>query len=332
MKERSMATSLRIATFNLENLDDEADDKPGLAARIPILRTSLVRLRADVLCLQEVHGQEHGGAPRDLSALNELLQGTPYATYSLVSTRTQQGVPYDVRNLVVLSRLPFAGAAAQIRDEQRMPLYRRVTAQPAENAASRVEWERPILYAKIQAAPGRALHVITVHLKSKLPSDVSGQKKDTYTWKSARGWAEGFFLSSMKRVGQALEVRLLVDQIFDAEPEAWIAVCGDFNADGDEVPVTAIRGPVEETGNPDLGSRVLVACENTIPESSRYSLLHLGRGQMLDHVLVSRALLAFYRGAEIHNEALPDESGAFRDDTKFPESDHAPVVAAFELP
>jgi hypothetical protein len=29
------------------------------------------------------------------------------------------------------------------------------------------------------------------------------------------------------------------------------------------------------------------------------------------------------RGAEIHNEVLPHESGAFRQDTKFPESDHA---------
>jgi endonuclease/exonuclease/phosphatase family metal-dependent hydrolase len=126
-------------------------------------------------------------------------------------------------------------------------------------------------------------------------------------------------------------VRLLIDQIFDAEPEPWIAVCGDFNAESDDVATTAIRGPVEETGNPALTTRVLVACEKTIPESSRYSLFHLGRGFMLDHVLVSRPLAAFYRGAEIHNEVLPDESGAFRDDTTFPESDHAPVVAEFRI-
>jgi exonuclease III len=50
---------------------------------------------------------------------------------------------------------------------------------------------------------------------------------------------------------------------------------------------------------------------------------------MLDHILVSRAMLADYRGTEIHNEALPDESGAFRTDVRFPESDHAPVVAEF---
>ena len=54
--------------------------------------------------------------------------------------------------------------------------------------------------------------------------------------------------------------------------------------------------------------------------------------EMLDHIVASRSLLRYLRGAEIHNEALPDESGAFRQDVKFPESDHAPVVAEFDFP
>ena len=52
---------------------------------------------------------------------------------------------------------------------------------------------------------------------------------------------------------------------------------------------------------------------------------------MLDHVVVSRRLFGYFDKTEIHNEALPDESGAFRTDLKFPESDHAPVVAEFGL-
>lgn len=137
----------------------------------------------------------------------------------------------------------------------------------------------------------------------------------------------------MKRVGQALQTRMLVDAVFDAEGEgaALIAVCGDFNADNDDVPVMSICGHVEETGNPSHGPRVLVPCEFNIPEPSQYSLLHLGRGEMLDHILASRPLLGSFEGAEIHNEVLPDESGAFRTDVKFPESDHAPVVAQFSI-
>ncbi|HEY6553024.1 MAG TPA: endonuclease/exonuclease/phosphatase family protein [Vicinamibacteria bacterium] len=327
-----MPTPFRFATFNLENLDDKPGaHNPSLADRIRILRPQLLRLRADVLCLQEVHGQEQPGQPRDLLALKALIATTPYENFHLATTTTVGGPPYDVRNLVVLSRFPVL-EKQQLKNQQGAPSYRKATAIPPEAMARPIEWERPILYVKLDAGGGRVLHVVNLHLKSKLPTEIPGQKVDQYTWKSPRGWAEGFFISSMKRVGQALEVRLLVDEIFDAEPDAWVAVAGDFNAESEDVATTAIRGPVEETGNPAHAPRVMIPCENTIPESARYSLFHLGRGAMLDHVLVSRPFAAFYRGAEIHNEALPDESGPFRTDVKFPESDHAPVIAEFVLP
>ena len=136
----------------------------------------------------------------------------------------------------------------------------------------------------------------------------------------------------MMRVGQALETRVLIDEIFTGDEEALIVVCGDFNADLDDVPVKAIRGDVESTGNGDLSRRVMVPCENTIPESARYSLLYLGKGEMIDHILMSRGLLGYYRRSEVHNEFLHDESIAFASDVKYPESDHAPVVAEFEVP
>jgi len=189
-----------------------------------------------------------------------------------------------------------------------------------------------LLYTQIDVGSGRRLHLINVHLKSKLASNIPGQKVDSYTWRTVSAWAEGSFISSMKRVGQALQARLLIDSIFDSQgTDSLIAIAGDFNAEADEVSFRAICGPVEETGNPEHSARTMVPCENNVPDSRRYSLFHLGRGQMLDHIVVSRQLLRYFRGAEIHNEALPDESGAFRDDTKFPESDHAPVVAEFAL-
>ena len=212
------------------------------------------------------------------------------------------------------------------------PSYQKVTSIPPENEAKKVTWERPILHAKIKLPNNKTLHVINLHLKSRIPVNINGQKVDTYTWKTASGWAEGYFLASMKRVGQALETRVLVDKIFDGDEEAIIIVCGDFNSTSDNVPVQAIRGDVENTGNGALANRVLVPCENTVPESSRYSLLHLGKGEMLDHLLVSRPLLAYYKHTEIHNEILHDESIAFATDKKYPESDHAPVIAEFNIP
>ncbi|MBN2476368.1 MAG: endonuclease/exonuclease/phosphatase family protein [Pirellulales bacterium] len=329
-----MSTTFRIATFNVENLDDPS--VPPLAERIAVMRPQLERLRPDVLCLQEVHGQEQPGQPRRLLALEQLLTGTQIAGYYQESTQTlNHPQVYDKRNLVILSRFPIVDRKQIKHEYVSAPAYKKVTADPEEAAADEVTWERPILYVKTTLPDGSVLHVINLHLKSKIPSKIpgqGGQQSDNYAWKSVPGWAEGYFLSSLKRVGQALEARVLIDSVFDEAEDAQIAVCGDFNADLDAVPVKAIRGDVEETANGALATRVLVPCEHTIPEPSRFSLYHHGKGQMLDHLLVSRSLLSSYRGSEIHNELLHDESIAFARDTQFPESDHAPVVAEFVKP
>lgn len=60
--------------------------------------------------------------------------------------------------------------------------------------------------------------------------------------------------------------------------------------------------------------------------------MHQGKGRMLDHVMISRSLLIYYRGIEIHNEFLHDESLAFAIGKLDPESDHAPVLTEFALP
>jgi endonuclease/exonuclease/phosphatase family metal-dependent hydrolase len=328
-----MLTKLRIATFNLENLDDKPGQEPTLNDRIALMWPQLLRLNADILCLQEVNGQEEPGQPRRLLALAKLLANTPYAGYHQVSTMTEDGTQvYDERNLVILSRFEITEHHQYKHDFALAPRYQKVTARPEETEAKEVTWERPILHAKAKLGDTGTLDIINVHLKSKLPTDIPGQKVDNYTWRTPSGWAEGFFLSSMKRVGQALETRMLVDKLFDADEDSLIVVCGDFNADLDEVAVEAIRGDVENTGNDRLAKRVMVPCERTIPEPSRFSLFHHGKGRMIDHLLVSRSLLAHYRGSEIHNELLHDESVAFGTDVKFPESDHAPVIAEFELP
>lgn len=44
--------SVRIVTFNLENLDDVPGQNQTLAQRIEIMQPQLQRLRADILCFQ----------------------------------------------------------------------------------------------------------------------------------------------------------------------------------------------------------------------------------------------------------------------------------------
>ena len=138
-------------------------------------------------------------------------------------------------------------------------------------------------------------------------------------------------MAAMKRSGQALEARLTVDAIFDAEPEALIAVAGDFNAEAAETPTRILMAACDDTGNPALASRALLAPERALPPERRYSVIPGGEHVMLDHLLASPALMARCRGMEIHNEALSDELVAFAMKSESPESYHAPVVATFDL-
>jgi hypothetical protein len=108
-----------------------------------------------------------------------------------------------------------------------------VTADPQPAEPEPIGWERPILHVRIGLEGDKTLHILNVHLKSKAPTDIVGQNKDVpdpkpppFAWRKAYGWAEGFFVSFMKRVGQALEARIIVDDLFTQDPSSLIVVCG----------------------------------------------------------------------------------------------------------
>ena len=327
---------LRIATFNLESLEDGPGVPVPLAQRVEALRPQLRRLEADILCLQEINGQRPpGGGPRELRALERVLEGTIYAGYARAATsrvsgaEPKAGAPRgadSVHNLVVLSRYPLKAVRELRHGLVAPPRHSLVTAEPRAPDAVSVEWDRPVLYVAIEVPGGRLLHVINLHLRAPLAAPVPGGKLDALTWRSVPAWAEGFFLATMKRAGQALEVRLQIDAVFDAEPEALIAVVGDFNAEEGQAPLRTIRGDPADTGNPDHAARMLLPLEQAIPDGRRFSVIHAGHPEMLDHILVSRALFACTQGVELDNEGLEDELGGIG-----PRSHHAPLVASFNL-
>lgn len=315
---------LTIATFNTENLDDK--DPRLWAKRKEVLRQTLGRMHAEVLLLQEINS---------LPALTDLIKSTDYENYYMACTETKKGQPYDKRNLVILSKWPIEEHEQYLQKLVGIPLWNRITEKPADPEAEKVLWERPVLHAKIELREDRRLHAINLHLKSMSPTTIKGQTDGakTWLWLSHAGWSEGYFLSDVKRLGQALEARILIDSIFQAEgPGALVAVGGDFNAEGDSTSFKAVVGSVEDTQNSDLRPTVLIPCEYNVPPDQRYSLLHFGKGNMLDHIAVSNAFYQYWIGTAIFNEILPDKSRPFATSDKFPESDHAPVVARFRVP
>lgn len=328
---------LRIATFNVETLGEPRGGGASLEERVQVLRPQLLRLRADILCLQEVDAQQEGrGRPRRLAALEALIEDTPYAGRTPIATTSRsKGGPRDKHNLVILSGFEVAAHRQILHDYVAAPRFRRGHAagegEDDGEADVPIEWDRPFLYALVRLPDGQQLHLINVHLRAPRAAFMPGGKASGGAWRTMAGWAEGFFVAAVKRAGQSLEVRLFIDELFDADPEALIAVCGDFNAAGHEVPLRTIRGDEEDAGNPHLALRTLVPVERTLADSRQFSVVHHGRPQMLDHILVSRPLLAWYRGVEIHNEALGDELVTSHAVRGTPESFHAPMVAEFHF-
>jgi endonuclease/exonuclease/phosphatase family metal-dependent hydrolase len=317
---------MRIATFNVENLDEP------IGPRIAVLRPALERLEADILCLQEVNSQKRPkSSERELAALETLIAGTPYADYARASTLSERhGGATSAHNLVTLSRFPII-STRQVRHEKVPPAaLRLVTAEPPSDAAEEIAFDRPFLVSEIDIGD-ETLHVINAHFRAPLASPVAGQKLGPFEWKTVGGWAEGYYLSSLKRTGQALELRLVVDDILAEDDDAKIVVAGDLNAEEYESAMRIIIGAPENTGNTNLTHRSLVLLDRAISPGRRFSVIHYGRPQMLDHMLASYALYGRFRMIAIHNETLGDEAIGYAKGMEAAGSYHAPLVATFAL-
>jgi endonuclease/exonuclease/phosphatase family metal-dependent hydrolase len=323
---------MRLATFNIENLDLGPDAAVPLEPRMGVLRPILERIAADILCLQEVNGQHVPDAPeRRLVALDRLLEGTRYAGYRRAATSGPSGRGVaSVHNLVTLSRFPIA-EQREVRHLRVAPLrHAYLTGTAKEAGPQAIEFDRPLLVASVEMPGGQRLEVVNLHLRASRASAVPGEKLTSALWRSSSGWAEGYFLSAFKRTAQALELRLLVDELLDRDPERPIAVAGDFNAEDRESPLRLVAAEAEETGNAGLAARSLAVLDRAVAGERRWSVLHRGRREMLDHILASPALARRLRSIEVHNDALPDAASDAAE-AGLAGSSHAPVVAEFDF-
>ena len=315
---------MRIATFNIENLDFP------IKHRLAVLRPALKRLEADILCLQEVNGQKlPHSSERQLGALEQLLDGTEYADFHRAETHSERHVGVaSTHNLVTLSRYPIIESRQIWHHHVPAASVRLCSVDNHDSSPTTARFDRPILSTVLDVDQVK-MHVINVHLRAPLASSIPQQKISPFSWKSTGAWAEGYYLSSLKRTGQALEVRLTVDEIFDADSTAQIVVTGDFNAEEHETGPRIIAGAAEDTGNAELSGKSLVLLDRAIDPGRRFSVIHHGRRQMLDHIFVSHELYGRFRSISIHNEALGDEVVGYSKGLEPAGSYHAALVATF---
>jgi predicted extracellular nuclease len=152
---------------------------------------------------------------------------------------------------------------------------------------------------------GEPLFVIANHFNSKGPDDpIFGRQQ------------EPDLVSEEQRIAQAQMVRLFVDELFDADPQAKVIVLGDLN----DFPFSEPVEILEDGGGAERDLTNLIA---TLPEAERYTYVFTGNAQAIDHMLVSPSLAPAVRRVDVvHVNA------------EFPEavSDHDPLVAHLAFP
>ena len=272
-----MQQEIRFATFNVLNLA-----RPGLRfydgiepyteqqydAKISWLARQFDRLDADVIALQEVFSQD---AVRDVMARSERYRDAIHIGFEPEPGKLTPSV-------ALVTRLPLAGEPAKHLD---MPRGLAVPLLDLKEAMSR--FTRPVLQVPVQLAPGLALNIFVVHLKSKRPDY---RTNDNETDPASVGAA--VLRSMVRRGAEALGLRYLLTD-FASGRRVPMMVMGDFNDVADAVPTQMVLGGGR---GPNGHDERMFECYRL--QSRRdplrdvgYTHVHDGNFETIDHVLVS---------------------------------------------
>ncbi|SFR30147.1 Endonuclease/Exonuclease/phosphatase family protein [Lentzea waywayandensis] len=309
-----------IATWNLENLflpgGDGPKDQPSYEAKLASLADTITAMEPDVLAVQEVGDPE---------ALADLVTAAGSGWHTVTSQHP------DSRGIRVgfLSRLPFE----VVSDTKTLPVGLspvQVGDSPAKPSA---ELGRGALAITVEPTPGVSITIITCHLKSKLLSFPGGRFSPKNEGERARFGAYALY----RRAAEAVAVRELATGFLTAGGS--VVVLGDLNDEVTAATTQILNGPtgseIGTTGfdRPDGGdAQRLWNLAPCLPEDERFSRRFRGRGELIDHIFASHALLHSLpqvRTKITHELPSVTENPLARKGELG--SDHAPVVATFEI-
>ncbi len=301
----------RLATFNLENLgirpeEDSPRARQWLSLHTESLRATIRGMDADALAFQEL---------LDPALLPVVTEGMGYRHVAL-GERASSPLLCGVvsRHPLADARSVASGADISILDSK-----------SGIEVTVRGAFSRGALQVHCEF-PGLPCTLFVVHWKSKIPSFTPLRRPEGEPWESFGDAGEGRLVTEAKRLAQAVQIRKLVDRVLERDAGAKMAVLGDFNDLLESEGVRIVQGDARACSSPSLSARELCACELSLPEERRFTQIYRGRREMLDHILLSPALVPHFAGAEILNESLREASEGGEDDFEDPGSDHAPFV------
>jgi len=310
---------MRIGTWNLENLftpnagPGAPTGQDAYDAKIGALAAVIETLAPDVLAVQEV------GSPEALDDLTAAIGGTWHAALAAPDDRgIRCGLisRLSLHDVEQVSAFPSGIPPVQVEEDGTT-----ITALP-----------RPALAARVTSR-GTDVHVVSVHLKSKLLSFPRGRFSTSDEDQRAR---YGVYALA-RRGAEAAAVRGFATRLLSSTATSGapaLVVTGDLNDEPGAATTQILLGPPGSEigtpgfGKPDVGDpQRLWNLAPLIPEEDRYSRKYRGRRELIDHVLVSAALVhdvATVAAGPYPVPSISDDPNARRNE---PGSDHRPVLA-----
>lgn len=269
--------NLKLMTWNVENLfRPEKGAEDVYATKLAGLSKVINEHQPEVIALQEV------GSAEALEDLIAKLSGT--WKYQLSKLPDDRGIrvgfiaqtnlldPQDILNL------PEQLSPLQVDDERTM--IKRVG--------------RGILAVSVKVN-NQTVRLVTVHLKSKLISYPGKRFQPRNEDERARYTTYALY----RRAAEATTVRTYCNQYMDGQGQTRpVVLLGDMNDEPQAATTQILVGP----GGSEIGSRGeqikdkgdayrLFNVEPLLPENERQTRVYRGRGEIVDHIFVSRACL-----------------------------------------
>jgi endonuclease/exonuclease/phosphatase family metal-dependent hydrolase len=272
----------------------------------------------DALALQEV------GDPAALDDLVERLSGDWHRRVSSHPDRRGIRVAWLTRSAIVeaeeIVAFPPGVAAVQSDNE----------------GGSDAAMGRGALAVTVEHAGSEVVQLVTSHLKSKLLTFPGGRFQPIDKDQRARFTAYALY----RRNAEATTLRVWASAALDdAGQGRRVIVTGDLNDTPEAATTQLLLGPPgSEIGTPgfdrpDQGDRQrLWNLAPLMPADKDHSRVNHGRPELIDHILVSAALVHRSPTAEaVIERPLPSVTNDPTPRRSEPSSDHAPVVATFDL-
>ncbi len=308
---------VRIGTWNLENLftPDEEPARAAYDAKLDSLAHTITSLAPDVLAVQEV------GDPAALEDLAGRLDGT---WHTALADPDGRGIRVGLLSRAALTDI------RQIRD---FPAGLSPV-QVDDDGATIEQMGRPALRARFRR-DGRSIDIVSAHLKSKLLTYPGGR----FTPRDEGERARYAVYALNRRAAEAASVRAGADALLAGQgQDRSVVVAGDLNDEPEAATTQILLGP----GGSEIGTAGFERADKgdahrlwnlapLIPEPARFSRVYRGRGELIDHLLVSHALVGAVSEVTTGGADVPsiEDDPTRRQDA--PGSDHRPVVATFDL-